>query len=124
MRKLLLAAVVTVLSVLLGACSSSGASHSSGSSSSTTTSGGGSSATITISSFAYSGDLTVSPGEKVTVVNKDSVPHTLTDKATNKFDTGTIAPGASGTFTAPTAAGSYSFGCRIHPEMKGTLVVS
>jgi plastocyanin len=127
MRKLLLATSAVVMSLLLAACSSSGGGTSSGgsstnsnSSSSTTSTG---SPTITIDSFAYSGDLTVKVGEKVTVVNKDSVPHTLTDKATMKFDTGDIAPGATGSFTAPSQPGSYPFGCRIHSEMKGTLVV-
>jgi plastocyanin len=79
---------------------------------------------IRISGFAYSGTMTVKPGQKVTVTNDDSVTHTLTDKASHKFDTGDI-PGGGGTktFTAPTRPGRYPFGCTIHPEMKGTLVV-
>jgi len=120
MRKLALALVAVLMSVILGACSSSGGKHGSSSSSSATTA---SSASITINSFAYSGDLTVKAGAKVTVTNKDSVPHTLTDKATMLFDTGTISPNASATFTAPTKAGSYPFGCRFHAEMHGTLIV-
>lgn len=79
---------------------------------------------IVISGFAFSGTLTVKPGQKVTVTNKDSVAHTLTDKQTHKFDTGNIAGnGGTGTFTAPTTPGSYRFGCTYHPDMKGTLVV-
>ena len=55
----------------------------------------------------------------------DSVAHTLTDKATMKFDTGNIAGnGGTGTFTAPTTPGSYPFGCTYHPNMAGTLVVT
>ena len=115
-----MAAVVAVLSLLLGACSSSGSHASSSSSTAANTSG---TPTITIDNFAYSGDLTVKAGEKVTVINKDSAPHTLTDKVSGKFDTGTINPGATGSFTAP-AAGTYPFGCRIHPDMKGTLTVT
>ncbi len=78
---------------------------------------------ITISGFAFSGTLTVKPGQKVTVTNKDSVAHTLTDLTTHKFDTGNIAPGGTGSFTAPGQAGSYPFGCRYHSNMKGTLTV-
>jgi plastocyanin len=112
----------------LAACSSSGSSsnssappsQSSGGSAASTASG----PTITIKNFGYSGTMTVKPGAKVTVVNDDSTAHTLTDKATKKFDTGNIdGNGAKGTFTAPTKAGSYPFGCTYHPNMKGTLVV-
>ena len=80
---------------------------------------------ITIKGFAYSGTLTVKAGAKVTVTNKDSVAHTLTDKATKKFDTGNIAGnGGTGTFTAPTKPGTYKFGCTYHPNMAGTLIVT
>ena len=138
MRRLAFAASAAALSVLLASCSSS--SHSSTStstqpaatqSSSTTstasatsgasTSGGG----ITISGFAFSGTMTVKAGQKVTVTNKDSVAHTLTDKATHLFDTGSIAGGGgTGTFTAPSKPGSYPFGCKYHSNMHGTLVVT
>jgi plastocyanin len=68
--------------------------------------------------------MTVKPGQKVTVTNKDAVAHTLTDKNTNLFDTGTIdGSGGTGTFTAPTKPGSYPFGCTFHPNMHGTLTV-
>jgi len=80
---------------------------------------------IVISSFAYSGTMTVKPGEKVTVTNKDSAAHTLTDTKTRLFDTGNIAGGGgTGTFTAPTKPGSYPFGCTYHPNMAGTLIVA
>jgi plastocyanin len=80
---------------------------------------------ITIKNFGFSGTLTVKAGAKVTVVNEDSVAHTLTDKKTHKFDTGNIAgSGGTGTFTAPTTPGSYPFGCTYHPNMAGTLVVT
>lgn len=69
-------------------------------------------------------DLTVKPGQKVTVTNQDSVVHTLTDKKSHLFDTGDIAAsGGKGTFTAPTKPGRYPFGCTIHPDMQGTLIV-
>lgn len=82
-------------------------------------------ATLTISDFTFEpATLTVAPGTKVTVVNKDSATHTVTATDRNKsFDTGDIAGGEKATFTAPSAAGSYSYKCTIHPFMKATLTV-
>jgi plastocyanin len=69
--------------------------------------------------------MTVKAGATITVTNKDTVAHTLTDKATHKFDTGNIpANGGTGTFTAPTTPGTYKFGCTYHPNMAGTLIVT
>ncbi|MFC1405610.1 MULTISPECIES: cupredoxin domain-containing protein [Streptacidiphilus] len=76
-----------------------------------------------ISDFTFAPSaLTVSPGQTVTVVNHDSSTHTVTagDKS---FDTGDIAPGKSGSFTAPTKPGSYPYICTIHQFMHGTLTV-
>ena len=79
---------------------------------------------ITIANFAYSGQLTVKPGEKVTVINKDTTDHTLTDKAKHMFDTGDLpSNGGTSTFTAPSAPGTYTFGCSFHAQMSGTLTV-
>ncbi|MHA6758413.1 cupredoxin domain-containing protein [Streptacidiphilus sp. PAMC 29251] len=78
---------------------------------------------IVIDHFAYAPmDLTVSPGQKVTVVNNDSTAHTLTAD-NKKFDTGSIGPGKSGSFTAPTTPGSYTYICSIHQFMHGTVTV-
>jgi plastocyanin len=130
MRRLSLAAAATAALLALAACSSS-SSGGSGGSSATSASGGTSAAApasapkITIKNFGYTGSLTVKAGAKVTVVNEDSVPHTLTDKKTHKFDTGSInGNGGKGTFTAPSAPGKYPFGCTFHPEMAGTLTVT
>lgn len=107
--------------VTIAACSSSGSGADASSAPPANTSGD----TITIKDFGYSGDLTVKAGTKVRVVNDDSTTHTLTDKATKKFDTGSIdASGGTGSFTAPDKAGKYPFGCTFHPEMKGTLTVT
>lgn len=79
--------------------------------------------TITIMNYGYSGDLTVRAGAHVTVLNKDSTVHTLTDKVNGLFDTGSIAGGSTGSFTAPAQPGRYPFGCTFHPEMSGVLTV-
>ncbi len=64
----------------------------------------------------------VAPGATVRVTNKDSVTHTLSATG-GTFNTGTIAPGRTKTFTAPDKAGSYGYICNIHQYMRGTIVV-
>ena len=66
-------------------------------------------------------DLTVHPGQPVTVVN-DTTTHTLTS-STGAFDTGAINPGKSATFTAPAKPGVCQYSCAIHASMLGTLTV-
>ncbi|MEP7378573.1 MAG: cupredoxin domain-containing protein [Chloroflexota bacterium] len=56
----------------------------------------------------------------VTWTNSDSTSHTVTFD--NGPDCGTVSGG--GTTTAQfTVAGSYSYHCKIHSSMKGTIVV-
>jgi plastocyanin len=124
----MVAAALLGIAVIAGACSSGASSSSTTSTSGGSTSGGGSpstggSATITIQNFNFSpSKITVTPGEKVTVTNKDSVAHTVTanDK---KFNTGDIGPGKTVTFTAPSSPGSYPYICTIHQYMTGMLTV-
>jgi plastocyanin len=80
--------------------------------------------TIVIHNFAFSpGSIKVRPGQKVRVVNRDSVAHTVTS-TTGKFNTGDVGPGKTVTFTAPAKAGRYPYRCNIHQYMTGMLVVS
>jgi plastocyanin len=119
----LVAASLVGVAVLAGACSSSSPSSSPPTTAPSSGSGSGGSATITIKNFAFSpSTITVTPGEKVTVTNQDSVAHTVTanDK---KFDTGDISPGKTVTFTAPSSPGSYPYICTIHQYMTGMLTV-
>lgn len=116
---------VAALSIVLTACSSSSNSPSSSTGNSASAGSSTGATGITISGFAFSGTLKVKAGQKVTVTNKDSAAHTLTDKATHLFDTGNIpGNGGTGTFTAPKKPGSYKFGCTYHPQMAGTLIVT
>jgi plastocyanin len=78
-------------------------------------------ATLEINGFQFSA-VRVAAGATVTVVNRDSAPHTATARD-GSFDTGTIAPGASASFPAPSRPGSYEIFCGIHPSMTGTLAV-
>ncbi|MFC1436278.1 cupredoxin domain-containing protein [Streptacidiphilus sp. N1-3] len=129
-RRVALTAAVLLLA--LAGCSSSGSGASSTPSVtasapvSASASAGGSAATgsqIVIEGFAYAPTtLTVGPGQKVTVLNHDSTAHTLT-ASDKSFDTGSIGPGKSGSFTAPAKPGSYPYICTIHQFMHGTLTV-
>jgi plastocyanin len=79
--------------------------------------------TIVIKNFTFMPTpLTVAPGTKITVINQDQAPHTVTanDKS---FDSGTISGGQRGEVTAPTKPGRYPYICTIHQYMKGTLIV-
>ncbi len=79
--------------------------------------------TITIKNFMFSPmTLKVTPGAKITVVNKDSVTHTMTSTS-GKFHTGDIKPHRSKTITMPTKAGTYHYICSIHQYMTGTIIV-
>ena len=77
---------------------------------------------ITIAGFAFSGVTEVAVGTTVTVVNKDGTDHTWTaDDGT--FSSGNIAPGDSFEFTFD-EPGTYTYACRIHPTMTGTITVT
>lgn len=65
--------------------------------------------------------LVVHRGERVTWINKDFFPHTVT-AAQAAFDSHSIAAGASWTFVAA-KAGTYHYACTFHPSMTGTLEV-
>jgi plastocyanin len=82
---------------------------------------GAGASTLTIEDFAFSA-ATVKPGATITVTNRDGVSHTVTADA-KAFNTGPVKAGASVALRAPTAAGTYTFFCAIHPDMTGTLVV-
>lgn len=81
------------------------------------------SATVTIEGFAFAGASIVAPGATIEVTNLDSAPHTLTADD-GSFDTGNLAQSQAGAITAPTAPGTYSYFCAIHPSMTGSVTVS
>ena len=133
MRRLAAVAAFVSAAFLLVGCSSSshgttpagGAGGTSGMSSMSSSSAMPMAAnTIVIKNFMFAPmTLTVSPGATVSVTNDDTVAHTLTATGNKAFDTGDVAPGKTVTFTAPGAAGSYSYICSIHQYMQGTLIV-
>ena len=78
-------------------------------------------AEITIQKFAFS-SITVAPGEVVKVTNLDEFDHTAS-ASDGSFDTKKLQGGATIEIVAPSKPGTYAFVCKIHPSMKGTLVV-
>jgi plastocyanin len=78
--------------------------------------------TVEMVDFAFEpSSATIQAGGKVTWKNQGQAPHTATADDDN-FDTGTVAAGklAAETFKQ---AGTFSYICTIHPDMKGTIEV-
>ncbi|MDJ0463836.1 cupredoxin domain-containing protein [Streptomyces sp. H27-C3] len=124
----LLAVVLVAAMAATGCSDSSPPSPSTSSSEVAPSSSAGTTAstsmTVTIKDFKFSpARITVAPGQKITVINQDSSPHTLTAEEGKEFDTGNLAKGKRATITAPRTKGEYAFLCSIHPSMTGTLTV-
>jgi plastocyanin len=82
--------------------------------------------TVVIREFRFEpATVAVHEGDTVEWKNNDIVPHTATaDEGAQKpaFDSGTIHKGAAWRFIARTK-GTYNYICRLHPNMKGQLIV-
>ncbi|HET6809309.1 MAG TPA: cupredoxin domain-containing protein [Nitrososphaera sp.] len=76
-------------------------------------------------------ELTASAGAEVTVVNQDTVLHTVTSgtgtsdpQSAQMFDSSFIGPGQSAALSlAQVPPGQYDYYCQVHPYMTGKLVV-
>ena len=62
-------------------------------------------------------------GDVIVWTNSDTLPHTATHKDDAACTTETLSPGATGGLTF-SAAGTYAFFCKIHPDMTGTIEVT
>lgn len=91
-------------------------------------------ATVRITQGGFSAEFspptsTISQDGTLTIVNDDTATHTVTSDAEGGdglplFDV-SVPPGATRTLTVEgLAADSYGFYCRLHPNMRGTLVVT
>ena len=79
---------------------------------------------VAIEGFAFAPKtIQAKVGQKITWTNDDAAPHTVTAKTGGAVDSGTLAQGASFSFT-PTEAGTIAYFCAIHPSMVGTIEVS
>jgi plastocyanin len=67
--------------------------------------------------------FTASPGQKLTLVDGDSEPHTVTADD-GSFDSGSFDNTAPGSLVAPMKPGTYAVHCTVHPSMHGTLTVT
>src|SRR5918995_1562888 len=76
-------------------------------------------------------ELTASAGAEVSVVNQDTLPHSVTSgtgpqdpNSAQLFDTSLINGGESATLSlAQVTAGQYDYYCIVHPYMTGKVVV-
>ena len=76
-------------------------------------------------------ELTASAGAEVTVVNQDTLPHTVTSgtgpqdpNSAQLFDTSLINGGESATLSlAQVTPGQYDYYCMVHPYMTGKITV-
>jgi plastocyanin len=77
---------------------------------------------VTIADFRFTpSTITIHVGDTVTWTNDGPSAHTATARD-GSFDTGVLQSGQSASHTF-TRAGRFSYLCRIHPFMQGTVVV-
>lgn len=75
---------------------------------------------VQIKGFAFKpATLAVNRGARVTFANSSGVPHTATGSS---FDTKRISPGKSATVRFD-KRGTFAYHCKIHPEMRGRVIV-
>jgi len=128
--------IVLASAALLAGCGSSGSSSSSGSGGSGSSSGSAATSTpapssssggqtaVQIKGFAFNPDkATVKVGQKITWTNQDSVAHNVVAKSGASFSSKSLNQGDSFSYT-PTKAGTISYVCTFHPNMKATLTVT
>jgi plastocyanin len=85
--------------------------------------GGDGSSTYNIYNMAFPAKITVKKGATVKWYNKDGYAHTVTSDDGTTFDSGNMDAGATFSYTANTA-GTFDYHCKVHSNMKGTLVVT
>jgi plastocyanin len=79
--------------------------------------------TVLIQNFRFKpAQITIKRGTKVTWINKDPHPHTATAINPRGFDSGRLGKGQRYTHTFK-SAGKKRYFCKIHPFMKGRVVV-
>src|SRR5215208_5285973 len=66
--------------------------------------------------------ITIKRGTKVRWINRDSTAHTATANKKRSFDSGRLSPGQRYTHTFK-SAGKKRYHCKIHPDMRASVVV-
>lgn len=79
---------------------------------------------VDIKNYAFSpATVTVSVGDTVAWTNEDTAPHTVTvSSGPVTFASPTLQQGQTFTYTF-TKAGTYSYYCAVHPDMKASVTV-
>jgi plastocyanin len=79
---------------------------------------------VVIDNFTYApASLTVAVGTKVTWVNHDDVPHTVTSPSKPRIlDSPTLDTDDKFSFEFKTP-GTYDYFCTVHPKMTGQIIV-
>ena len=79
--------------------------------------------TVLIQDFRFKpAHITIKRGTKVRWINKDSTKHTATSINPRRFDSGRLGKGQRYTHTFK-SAGKKRYLCKIHPHMRGSVVV-
>jgi amicyanin len=77
---------------------------------------------VTIADFSFSpGSITINQGDTVTWTNNGPTPHSATAN-NGSFDSGILQKGQTSSHTF-NQAGTFTYFCKPHPFMKGTVVV-
>lgn len=79
---------------------------------------------VLIDNFTFQpATLTITPGTKVTWINRDDVPHTATSTSKPRvFDSGTLDTDDTYSFVFSNP-GQYDYFCAVHPHMTGKIIV-
>ena len=88
----------------------------------TTGTSGGGGTKVTMKQFAFNpATVTIKVGETVTWENQDGADHNVIADD-GSFKSADFGQGKTFSFTF-TKAGTYTYSCHIHPDMKGTVIV-
>ena len=126
MRRLTLAFGMVALAAVLAACSGTSAAEPTAAPAATTGTSGGDVSIVAKDIKFQQPQVAVKAGTPLAVVfvNQDGAPHNIkiSDAAGKDVFKGDIVSNATVTYQVPAlAAGSYTFVCEVHPDMKGTI---
>ena len=105
-----------------GSTTATSAPGTTGSTTATTAATGAGGSQVSLKNIAIDPtSVTIKVGDAVTWTNNDGFAHRLVGD-NGEFDSGDMNGGATFSFTFKTA-GTITYHCSIHPEMKGTVIV-
>jgi plastocyanin len=116
---------LVLLTLVLGGCIPPPAESTDATKSSTgATTNSATPAQVVIDNFTYApATLTVAPGAKVTWINHDDVPHTVTSSTKPRLlESPTLDTDDQFSFVFE-KAGTYDYFCAVHPKMTGRIIV-